>query len=313
MMPSTRPPDPQTARGRVWLRRFLRTTLFLIIVIALIIGVFVLWYITRPQPAPIDHQPLFPGIWYTRELRQTPVAQVIHIVEIDLTTPGLHFRVTPADDIDGFIHSARTTSQYLEEQNLALAINADYFDPWRDYHIFDYYPHVGDGVNIRGLAVSEGQVVTNGYVPASAYASLFITADNQASFEAVDQPYNVVSGNTMLVREGQPLILEDTAYVKDRHPRTAVALTEDKSRLLILLIDGRQPNYSEGATLKEVAEIMMAYGGYDVLNLDGGGSTDLVMRGEDGRPVILNSPIHNRIPGRERPIANHLGVWLETP
>jgi len=33
------------------------------------------------------------------------------------------------------------------------------------------------------------------------------------------------------------------------------------------------------------------------------------MQRRDGRPVQLNSPIDNRIPGRERPVANHLGIY----
>lgn len=45
------------------------------------------------------------------------------------------------------------------------------------------------------------------------------------------------------------------------------------------------------------------------MNLDGGGSTTLVMEGDNGQPVLLNSPIDSRIPGRERAVANHLGIF----
>jgi hypothetical protein len=45
--------------------------------------------------------------------------------------------------------------------------------------------------------------------------------------------------------------------------------------------------------------------------LDGGGSTALVISdGQDGFR-LLNRPIHNRLPGRERPVGNHLGVFAE--
>jgi hypothetical protein len=36
----------------------------------------------------------------------------------------------------------------------------------------------------------------------------------------------------------------------------------------------------------------------------------MVIEGENGEATVLNSPIDNYIPGRERPVANHLGVFL---
>jgi hypothetical protein len=44
--------------------------------------------------------------------------------------------------------------------------------------------------------------------------------------------------------------------------------------------------------------------------LDGGGSSTMVFEEDNGEPVILNSPIDNYIPGRERPVANHFGVYV---
>ena len=75
-------------------------------------------------------------------------------------------------------------------------------------------------------------------------------------------------------------------------------------------MDGRQPNYSEGVTLAELGRIVLDYGGDTALNLDGGGSTALVMQDTTGHPKVLNMPIDNRVPGRERPVANHLGVYV---
>ena len=46
------------------------------------------------------------------------------------------------------------------------------------------------------------------------------------------------------------------------------------------------------------------------MNLDGGGSSTMVVEGADGKPRVLNSPIDNHIPGRERPVANHLGFYI---
>jgi exopolysaccharide biosynthesis protein len=76
-------------------------------------------------------------------------------------------------------------------------------------------------------------------------------------------------------------------------------------------VDGRQPFYSEGATFAELADLLIDFGAHYAMSLDGGGSSTLVIEGEDGLPEILNSPIDSYIPGRERPVANHLGITVK--
>jgi len=56
---------------------------------------------------------------------------------------------------------------------------------------------------------------------------------------------------------------------------------------------------------------MKEQGAYYAMALDGGGSSTMVIEGEDGKPVILNSPIDLYIPGRERPVGNHFGVYVK--
>jgi exopolysaccharide biosynthesis protein len=73
--------------------------------------------------------------------------------------------------------------------------------------------------------------------------------------------------------------------------------------------DGRQPFYSQGATLYEMAELLIYYGAKDAMNMDGGGSSTLVMRNSLGVVQAVNSPIQTGIPGRERPVGNHLGIF----
>ena len=58
-----------------------------------------------------------------------------------------------------------------------------------------------------------------------------------------------------------------------------------------------------------MADLMIAHGAWDGINLDGGGSTTLVAAGADGLPDVLNVPVGNLLPGSERPVANHLGIY----
>ena len=282
-----------------------------LIIIGAVFGGWLYWYFHRPLPPPITNQLLFEGIRYTRLVHTDPIHQIVHIVTIDLNTDGLSFLVTPSGSLDNFDFEAQTTSQFLEQNNLQLAINGDFFDPWKDYGIFNYYPHVGDGTNVRGISASQGDITTVGYVPPQDYHTLYLNQDNRASFSAPHGDiYNAISGNLMIVHEGQIPIFEDLPYIQKRHPRTAVGLSQDEKTLILVLVDGRQPNYSDGATLNELAQILLDVGAYNALNLDGGGSVTLVID-DQGNPKLLNSPIQSRIPARERPIANHLGVYAK--
>jgi hypothetical protein len=295
---------------RKFIRKIVLTLLGVLLIGVVVAGLYLFWYSHRPLPAEMRGVPLFQGITYTRELRAEPRPLVIHIVKIDLDAPGIKFIVTPGDKVEGYDYIARTTSQFLQEFGVQLAINGDAFAPWWEYGPFDYYPHEGDSTNARGLTVSQGRVVTHGYSPVS--DSVYISQDNHVTFT---QPptglYNVISGLQILVREGSYSPLSADPYLEQPHPRTAVALSQDERTFIIVLVDGRQPNYSEGVSMAELAQIVIDAGGYNALNLDGGESTALIIQGQDGQPLQLGSAIHTRIPGRERPVANHLGIFAQ--
>ena len=93
-------------------------------------------------------------------------------------------------------------------------------------------------------------------------------------------------------------------------PRTALGINRNGRYLYMVVVDGRQPFYSEGVTFAELAALLRKQGAYMAMSMDGGGSSTLVVEGKDGLPRILNTPIDNYIPGRERPVGNHLGIYL---
>jgi len=282
-------------------------SLLLAAMVALLAGGTLYWYYHRPLPSEIQAT-LFQGITYTREVRDDPRPLVIHVVTIDLNAPGIEFLVTPGEPTEGRQLCSRKTSGFLEEFDLQVAINGDFFTPWWTNSPWDYYPHVGDPVDVFGFASSEGEIYSQGREESS--RTLYISRDNRASFSTPpDEVYNAISGNTFVVLEGEiQHSLFTNEYQKVPNPRTAVALDQDADTLILIVVDGRQPNYSEGVGLAELGKIALDYGAYTALNMDGGGSSTLMIEDNSGDPDILNSPIDNRIPGRERPVANHLGV-----
>lgn len=285
-----------------------RMIISLILIMILGFAGFMIWYFNRTIPIQINQQALFEGVTYSRIIQDDPPL-IYYMIEVDLSADGLQFFTTPADAIEGFDFSARTTSAFLEEFDLQIAINGDFFDPWYSYTPFNYYPKIGDGVNVRGLAIADGLLASAGYAP-EVSSTLYITVDNQASFTLPDTPVQTaISGNIMLVEDGVYIITDENAYLDNLHPRTAIAIDENGTTLMLFVVDGRQPNYSVGVSMPELAAIIIEHGGYSALNLDGGGSVAMVMENENGNAHLLNSAIHTRIPYRERPIANHFGIF----
>ena len=288
-------------------------SIILIVVLVCLCGTGLLaggawWRIAgRPQPAPAS-QDLFSGVSYTREVRNTPRPMVIHTLLVDLRDPGVRLLVTPGDPDAEYSLRARTTSDFLEEFDLQAAVNGDGFEPWYSNTIFSYYPHKGDPIDPTGLAASQGTL----YAPANgAEPTLYISRTNRARFnEPIGGVYNAISGLLMLAAGGKllPEVL-DAEGANIPQPRTAVGLDKNSRQLIIVVVDGRQAGYSEGATLVELADLLLEKGAFYAMNMDGGGSSTMVSASKNGKARILNSPIDQRIPGRERAVGNHLGIY----
>jgi hypothetical protein len=163
------------------LRRVLNGVLVVAGVSVLTLGVLLFWRDHRPQPAN-ERIELFDGITYLRDVRQQPRPLVIHIVQIDLATPGLSFLVTPGDPANGHEVRAQTVSQFLGKYHLQLAINGDFLWPWWYHTIFDYYPHDGDPTDVNGFAASRGAVYSE-EKPHDPRPTLFLSQDNQAGID----------------------------------------------------------------------------------------------------------------------------------
>ena len=279
----------------------------ILLLMGLCLGAYLLY--DRGRPAPIAmKQDLYEGVTYRRVVRYLPRPMIAHVLTIDTKEKGVEFLVTPPDSESETPLKARTTSQFLEEFDLQIAINGGAFSPWWSRSPADYYPHVGDPIAPAGFTASNGEVYwttsnTEGIPPA-----LFISRRNVISFNnKPNRVHSAISGDRMLVLKGEIAPELEGGEVE---PRTAVGINRNGRYVYLVVVDGRQPFYSEGATFTELAQLLIDQGAHMAMSLDGGGSSTMVIEGDDGKPKILNSPIDHYIPGTERPVGTHLGVYI---
>jgi exopolysaccharide biosynthesis protein len=152
--------------------------------------------------------------------------------------------------------------------------------------------HQGDSIRFRFDCVPNP-------LPAGPYrkdlASRAASSRGRAIKSVWTDVQQAVGGGPWLVRDGRPAVdgdaesFDEREFVAARHPRTAVGATS-AGELLLVNVDGRNAGVSRGATLPEMADILIRYGAARAINLDGGGSTTMVVNGayvnrpSDGEP-----------------------------
>jgi hypothetical protein len=243
--------------------------------------------------------------------------QKVMAVRVDLRDPDIEFFSTPSNGDLPMETTSETTSEFLAHYGLQVAINANFFSPCCT-------PGEKD---LSGLAISRGEVVSPQVPYNSGSKVLLLTRDNRASIVSTERPistegvWTAVGGSDIVLLNGAKPAMVPREFILTAHPRTAVGISKDGRYVIMLTVDGRQPGYSMGATLSELADWLRRFGAYQGLNLDGGGSTAMVNAGIDG-PVVLNHPSGAAKPGdaaagveaqmgKQRSNGNNLGVFAK--
>lgn len=242
----------------------------------------------------------------------------IHV--LDVGPDGCHAAIAAKGAL-GAAGRAKTSSimRGLEPaRDVVAGVNADFFS-------------LQTGVPTNAL-VSAGRIMT----PPSAQPVFAVDssgAPHIATFvlrRVVGDERVLVVDDTALVRlafspfhplealGGRPRLVLDSAIVPEvdtvggpgfatgRHPRTAIGIASNGRRLLLVVVDGRQAPYSDGMTLRELANLMLALGARDALNLDGGGSTTMVVENPEAKALeIVNRPSDA---AGERAVGNALAI-----
>ena len=127
--------------------------------------------------------------------------------------------------------------------------------------------------------------------------------DIQPKFDKYSQAYEC---GAWLVQDGKNVVKDWDAWVgnlTNYDPRTAIAIKPD-GRVILLVVDGRQKDYSMGMSAKQLAEYLIKLGVKDAAMLDGGASSQMIVDGK-----LVNRPSDR---GIERPLGGGLFVRIKT-
>lgn len=237
--------------------------------------------------------------------RQTSAPRPLryHVVQIDPGAPGIDFTVTPANGELPRETTRQTTRAFVDQTGVTLGINAHFFSPW---------PPEDGYAEVIGLSASDGEVYSG--FDADYDVGIALLADGTPVFveegegEGIVTVPEVAIDDAVGAREAIVRGGVNTASWNELHPRTAIGI-DGSSRLVLVVVDGRQDGVSEGMTTPELAEVMLEFGVVDAINLDGGGSSTLVVADPQGR--VRNVPVGFGLPGTERDNGSNFGVYAE--
>lgn len=261
---------------------------------------------------------------YTLERLSLPGPVNGILARVDLGNKRVHVEVALADDRDPdgagpCVGQMETTSIAARKHAYQIAINASFFAAPQvkevDGKKISYF--VGNCGYPEGWHFSAGKLISSP-LKENLRATMIVHRDGHVTLKdgVTELPGDTafaVSGNAMVLANGEP-----TRSATDviRHPRSAVGLSADGRTLLILAIDGRQEGHSRGVTLAELARIFLSFGAHSAINLDGGGSSSMVVRDPaTGVHAIVNQPSEPSSAGLpmrvERPVIDIVGVVVE--
>lgn len=176
---------------------------------------------------------------------------------------------------EGISHGGKQLDKMLELAGAKAGTNASGFSV--NYNTYQY--------TIAGSVIMNGKVVSNGGATGWGGGIVGFTNDNKllltkkSAYEAVKMGVrDGVSFGPFLVVNGEPSKFKGNGGYGIA-PRTAIGQRKD-GIVLMLVIDGRRPGHSLGVDMVELTNIMVKYGAYNASNLDGGGSSSMVVDGE---------------------------------
>jgi exopolysaccharide biosynthesis protein len=162
-----------------------------------------------------------------------------------------------------------------------------------------------DGFVVAAVGKSRAWLKANAKPGAKLFFSWSLNAIEASDKKNWPRASNILGGGPQLIQQGKLAITNVSekisgTFVHDGHPRTAIAKLEG-GKLLLVTVDGRQPGESIGMSLTTLAELLLELGAVEAMNLDGGGSTTMVLHNK-----LVNKPSDE---AGERPVSDAILVF----
>ena len=264
---------------------------------------------------------LEPGIiWMHTSDSLFGAPQFLNVLVMDADTAAARFRLEAADRVDK-PHPPEEPVRHLTASEFArifdplAVINAGFFSDHPEYVSSGIFKVEGEVYPFMKQEPEELRFVGRSAVGIDQDGNwLFRNRENHTWPDDWPEAHTAVTGAHRLVEKSvipEPVASESYVSMREqrhaglRHPRTAICLTGDQeagnagtqteerarsdSRILILVVDGRHEE-AVGLSLRELAEVMLSMGCQDAVNLDGGGSSTMYIRGKG----VVNHPSGNR-------------------
>ena len=247
--------------------------------------------------------------------------QNINIIELAPTLHTSKLAITYSDSLE-------KTSQIAMTRNAIAAINGSYFkmrgaDPDHQQNttiVPNLSPSkIGRNRSVVYLRVNDSLIAVNdgdksqvrkrhqqGVIAINKNdLSILNAAGKDLDWEKTLIGRDIITSGPLLLISGNNVQIPDDSFCNDRHPRTAVGKLADGS-LLLFIVDGRA-SAANGMTIKELQKTLRWLGCTDAINLDGGGSTTMYIKGQPADGVV-NYPTDNKKFDHEgeREVANAL-------
>ncbi|EKU91553.1 phosphodiester glycosidase family protein [Bacteroides oleiciplenus] len=210
---------------------------------------------------------------------------------------------------DILIHSPKEeTSIAAYRSGAVAAINGSYFNVKRGTSICYLRK---DGVVIDTTATGILSTVSTGAVRINKGKLDIIPWHKQDEKTCDLKEGSILSSGPLMLLDGKDCDLStcNKSFVKTKHPRSAVALMEDGS-ILLIAVAGRFTGKAEGINIPELTHLLRVLGARKALNLDGGGSTTLWSASAPGNGIVNKLCDNNLYDNEgERQVANSLCVY----
>lgn len=218
--------------------------------------------------------------------------QNVNILRTKITNRKLSFAFASADSANpDSVRTLRKTSVMALSNNAVAAINGGFFNLRQGGAI--------DFLRINGKLIDSATYMPDKPIPEHSMAAITIDDNKVSIVKGGKKLYwerdltapNVMVTGPLLLYEGVEENLRNTAYNYNRHPRTCACITTD-DYLLLITVDGRNA-LAQGMTLPELTYTAIMLGCKTAVNLDGGGSTTMYIKGKNEHGVV-NRPSDNK-------------------